>query len=96
MRFLASAAFLAALAWVAPAMAQVGPAPAPGACSQALCPFPAGHDTPGTTQSQAQLARQLRQEGYREIRTTAYEFDWFNSPPVLIPPLSEPGATHKG
>ncbi len=96
MRFLASAAFVAALAWGGSAMAQGGPTP--GACNQALCSFPTGHGAGSGAGSQSQLAKQLRQEGYGGIQITAYEPNWANPRPVLIPPPSDSAQVpvHKG
>ncbi len=89
MRFLASAAFIAALAGVTPAMA---------ACNQLVCRAPAVHVNTNGVESQAQLANQLRQEGYSEIHMSPYAPTAINPRPELMTPTSAPAQTpvHNG
>lgn len=96
MRFLASAAAIALLAGIAPAMAQVGPAP--GTCTQVICPFPTTHVTLNGVESQAQLVAQLRAQGYTHIRMSDSMPNCMTPRPDLTRPTSDLEHTpvHKG
>ena len=84
MRFLASAAFIAAMTAAVPAMA---------ACDQAICPVPTVQVNLNRVESQAQLADQLRQEGYSQIRMSAYEPASTDPRPDLTMPNADPAQT---
>ena len=96
MRFLASAAFIALLAGVAPAIAQVGPPPGP--CTQVICPFPTTHVTVNGVESQSQLVKQLHEEGYTHIRMSDTIPNCNTPRPDLTMPTSDLEHTpvHKG